>query len=73
MLSQLRNFNSMSDMNAPMQCVAPKPDDRWSRNMQEDMKEAIDLVFKFKASLDKLHPECLTIIERMISLTPRNY
>lgn len=70
MLSQLRNFNSPS-MSA--QCAMPSPDDRWNRNMQEDMKEAIDLVFKFKASLDKLHPECLTIIERMISLMPRNY
>lgn len=70
MLSQIRSFNSPS---IGIQCQAPAPDDRWSRNMQEDMKEAIDLVFKFKASLDKLHPECLAIIERMISLSPRNY
>jgi hypothetical protein len=70
MLSQLRTFNT--SLNSPV-CAEVRPDDRWSRNMQEDMKEAIDLVFKLKASLDKLHPDCLTIIERMISLTPRNY
>ena len=72
MLSQLRNFNPPAQMTT-QQAVGICSDDRWSRNMQEDMKEAIDLVFKFKAALDKLHPECLTIIERMISLTPRNY
>ncbi len=70
MLSQLRVNPSHSI--AP-QCAEIRPDDRWSRNMQDDMKEAIDLVFKFKAALDKLHPECLSIIERMISLSPRNY
>ncbi len=55
------------------QYTAINPDDRWSRSMQEDMKEAIDLVFKFKLALDKLHPECLVIIERIISLPPRNF
>lgn len=72
MLSQLRCHSSSPSQFAPLQ-AAVNPDDRWARNMQEDMKEAIDLAFKFKAALDKLHPECLTIIERMISLTPRNY
>ncbi len=68
MLSQLRNCTQQLNPS-----VEVRPDDRWSRNMQEDMKEAIDLVFKFKASLDKLHPECLAIIERMLSSTHRNY
>lgn len=69
MLSSLRVPNSnpspmMSDaISARIAC-----DDRFARNMQEDMKEAIDLLFKLKAGLDKLHPECLCIIERMISL-----
>jgi ribonucleotide reductase beta subunit family protein with ferritin-like domain len=69
MLSSIRCFAS-TQAEVPR---APQPDDRWSRDMQEDMKEAIDLVFKFKSALDKLHPECLTIVERMISLSHRNY
>ena len=73
MLSQIRpNSVPAPSQFAPLECSS-KPDDRWMRSMQEDMKEAVDLLFKFKAGLDKLHPECLSIIERMISLTPRNY
>lgn len=70
MLSQLRT-NQIKD-SIPRQC-APSVDNRWERNMQDDMKEAIDLTFKFKDALDKLHPECISIIERMISLSPRNF
>ena len=74
MLSQLRNFSSLNAHINPAHAIEKSAcEDRWNRNMQEDMKEAIDLLFKFKASLDKLHPECLAIIERMISLPPRNY
>jgi hypothetical protein len=45
-------------------------DDRYSRSMEDDMKEAIALLFKLKAGLDKLHPECTRMIERM--MTPYN-
>ena len=70
MLSQLRVNHSPSNS---AQVSMPVMDDRWGRNMQEDMKEAIDLTFKFKAALDKLHPECMAIIERMISLRPGSF
>lgn len=70
MLSQLRNFNPPAQMTT-QQAVGICSDDRWSRNMQEDMKEAIDLVFRFKSALDKLHPDCLMIIEKMLSFNSR--
>ncbi len=51
---------------APIAC-----DDRYSRSMEEDLKEAISLLFKFKAGLDKLHPQCTALIEKMMSFPPR--
>lgn len=72
MLSQLR-VNSSPTVPSPSQFAEVRVDDRWSRNMQEDMKEAIDLLFKLKAGLDKLHPECTNIIERMLSLPNQRY
>lgn len=74
MLSQIRLNPKYDSPSASInQCVGIAPSDAWSRDMQEDMKTAIDLLWKFKAGLDKLHPDCLGIIERMISLPNRNY
>ena len=50
----------------------PVCDDRYSHDMQEDMKVAIELLFKLKAGLDKLHPECTRLIEKMMA-TPTRY
>jgi len=41
-------------------------DDRYGRNMADDMKTAIGLVFELKAGLDKLHPECTRLIEKIL-------
>ena len=71
MLSQLRVASPASQY-SPKECGIA-PDDRWARNMQDDMITAIDLLFKFKAGLDKLHPDCLAIIERMVSLPNNRY
>jgi hypothetical protein len=60
------------NMNAAQVC-APKPDDRWQRDMKEDMKSAIDLLWKFKLDLDKLHPEVMMIIENMLQNNQRRY
>lgn len=46
-------------------------DDRYARNMEEDLKVAIELLFKFKAGLDKLHPQCTQLIEKMMSMPHR--
>jgi len=71
MLSELR-CNSAPSQFAPLgiaqqACV----DDRYSRGMEEDMKTAIELLFKLKAGLDKLHPECTRLIEKMMAQTQR--
>lgn len=46
--------------------TVPMIDKTWERNIQDDLKEAIDLLFNFKASLEKLHPECTRVIERIM-------
>lgn len=61
MLSALPTTSRQHDMPA-----MPILNKTWERDMQQDMKEAIDLLFKFKESLDKLHPECTRFIERMM-------
>ena len=59
MLNQFRSFETNKPCNVPM------VDDKWARNIKEDMKTALDLVFKFCEDLDKLHPECKTIVDKM--------
>ena len=36
------------------------------RDECDDMQEAIKLLYEFKAKLDKLHPNCLIIIDHML-------
>lgn len=50
------------------QCDMPMSDDRFSRDQREDMKTAIDLIWKLKQDLDKLHPECMPLVERMLGV-----
>lgn len=45
---------------------APRMDDRYERNEQEDLKLAIDHLYEFKAKLNKLHPGVLDKIELML-------
>lgn len=49
---------------APM----PKIDSTWDRNFKDDMHTALDLFYKFKEGLDKLHPECARNIERLLQI-----
>jgi hypothetical protein len=70
MLSDLRT-NSASSQFSPELC-RPVSDDRYARGMEDDMKEAIGLLFKLKAGLDKLHPECTRMIEKMMA-QPNRY
>ncbi len=47
------------------QCsIAPEP--RYQRNVKEDMKSAMDLLFQFKEGLEKLHPDCTRMIEKLL-------
>lgn len=72
MLSDLR-VNVAPSQFAPLGCAEIRPDDRYSRSMEDDMKSAIELLFKFKAGLDKLHPECTRLIEKMIGQPNNRY
>ena len=59
----------LSNMRFNTPCTAmPQVDERWNRDMKDDMKKAIDILWKFKADLDQLHPECASIIEKMLQL-----
>lgn len=71
MLSQIRPANPPMNQ-APEMANKLMCDDRYNRNVQDDMKEAIDLLYKFKAGLDKLHPDCTMFVEKMLAL-PRHY
>lgn len=48
------------------ECVQSKPDDRYARNIKDDMLTALNLLFEFKEGMDKLHPECSAIVERLL-------
>lgn len=48
------------------ECSAPRMDDRYDRNEQEDLKLAIDYLYEFKAKLNKLHPSVLDKVELML-------
>jgi hypothetical protein len=51
----------------PAMCSNLPSDDRYSRNPKDDMKEAVDLLWKFKEGLDRLHPDCTTLMERLLA------
>lgn len=64
MLSQLNPSCEVTQK----RCVdtSPQVDDRWNRNEQDDLKEAIDLMYDFKKKLNKLHPRISDMVETML-------
>ena len=55
----------------PMQCdtnsvPAPTVPESWKRNFKEDMKLAMDYLFELKEKLEKLHPECTRVVEKLM-------
>lgn len=38
----------------------------YQRNLKDDLKTALDLLFEFKEKIDKLHPNTKEIIEQML-------
>ena len=40
--------------------------DKYNRDEKEDLKTGIDLLFKFKHELDKLHPKTLDYIDQLL-------
>lgn len=51
-----------------MSCTkeAKEYEERCKRDMQEDLKSAIDLVFDFKRELGKFHPGATETVLRMV-------
>lgn len=49
-------------------CPEIKPDDRYSRSIKDDMKIAMELLFQFKEGIEKLHPECSYLIEKLLQV-----
>jgi hypothetical protein len=45
---------------------SPKKPSTYDRNFKDDMKTALDLVFKFSEELEKLHPECKRTISKLL-------
>ncbi len=68
MLSQM-NPNPPMALNAAYQGIEKSvSDDKWGRSEQEDVKEAIDLLYDFRKKLDKLHPRVKDLIENMLQV-----
>jgi hypothetical protein len=66
-INLFKGMDMLSDLRFPNPPLQPVCDDRYSLSMEEDLKEAISLLFKFKAALDKLNPECTRLIEKMMA------
>jgi hypothetical protein len=42
--------------------AVPSIDDKWNRNLKEDLQTAVGLVCELKEKLEKLHPRCADIV-----------
>lgn len=52
-----------------MGCIGSAPgvqDERMKRDPAQDLKEGIDLVFEFKAKIDKMHPMATQTLIRLL-------
>ena len=69
MFCQSRGFNMLDripcveqPISPPMQCDSSRGDNKWNRNLKDDLKTAVELVFEFKEKLEKLHPRVSDIV-----------
>ena len=59
----------LSDNNKNVHIAAPcaaYPDDRHTRDVVKDLKEAMDLLYDFTNKLVKLHPNVFDIVEALL-------
>jgi hypothetical protein len=56
---------------ASQMCMAPQMpsnyEERYKRNEKKDLKRAMDLFFKLKENLDKLHPACAQVVYNLVN------
>jgi len=75
----LRNLNSYAEkmkVSEQLACDSQvnQATARHNRNEEEDMKTAIEELYRFKKNLDKLHPICMSLIEKILQNNDRfNY
>ncbi len=50
-----------------------RAEDRYNRNEEEDMQTAITYLYDFKRKIDKLHPNCLRLVDQMLQNNHRIY
>ena len=62
------NYNLIPVDSMKTECVRnPSTEDRWERNIREDIKQGMDLIFEFKEKLNKLHPLAQEVLVGMLS------
>lgn len=57
----------------PTQISQSVPEDRYRRNLKQDIKVAVDKFLDFKEELDRLHPNCAVFIEKLMQENIRRY
>lgn len=64
----LRVFGNQCNLPMPSNAIKEESSthSRFQRNEKEDLKTGIDLLYKFKEDLDKLHPQTIEVIEAML-------
>lgn len=46
----------------------PRHDSKYDRNLKDDFKKAVDLLWKFKEELNELHPNCEFLINQLLGV-----
>ena len=64
------SFKMLSNLNTEIRHSlkeeAVTQDSRWSRSEEEDLQKAIEHLYEFKRKLDKLHPNCVHLVQTML-------
>lgn len=58
-------FSSWPIQHEGISAAIPSEPKTWQRNFKDDLKQAMEYLCEFKEKIDKLHPECARMIERM--------
>lgn len=59
-------FSNLCTERQECEQVRLAPESRWTRSEEEDMQTAISYLYEFKKKLDKLHPNCINLIQSML-------
>jgi len=62
----LHNLNTEAAAQCAQERLAYPTESRWNRSEEEDMQQAIAYLYEFKKKLDKLHPNCMNLIQNIL-------